>query len=330
MDATTLAIVIGLSSLLVFASLGGTMVYQFRYSPRARLRRRIKAIANPDSVQSGGKGDKAGTSQRRAVQAKLKELEAAGKKSKRFELRQKIMQAGLDIPIGRFYVVNAVVGIGAAVLFIIFQLGPWFVAPLVGIPVGFFLPTMFLGVLAKRRQDKFTSQFADAVDVIVRGIQSGLPVGECMRVIARESPEPTSSEFRLFTEAQKLGLTLEEALERALERMPTAELKFFAIVLNINAQTGGNLAETLGNLSNVLRGRKTMADTIRIKSSEAKSTAMIIGSLPFCIGAMLMVMSPEYVTLLFTEKMGHYFLYAAAALMGVGAFVMKAMCNLKM
>ncbi len=330
MDATTLAIVIGLSSLLVFASLGGTMVYQFRYSPRARLRRRIKAIANPDSVQSGRKGDKAGTSQRRAVQAKLKELEAAGKKSKRFELRQKIMQAGLDIPVGRFYVVNAVVGIGAAVLFIIFQLGPWFIAPLVGIPAGFFLPTMFLGILAKRRQDKFTTQFADAVDVIVRGIQSGLPVGECMRVIARESPEPTGTEFRLFTEAQKLGLTLEEALERAIERMPTAELKFFAIVLNINAQTGGNLAETLGNLSNVLRGRKTMADTIRIKSSEAKSTAMIIGSLPFCIGGMLMVMSPEYIMLLFTETVGHYFLYAAGALMGTGSLVMKAMCNLKM
>ena len=151
-----------------------------------------------------------------------------------------------------------------------------------------------------------------------------------MRVIARESPEPTATEFRLFTDAQKLGLTLDEALTRAIERMPTAELKFFAIVLNINAQTGGNLAETLGNLSNVLRGRKTMADTIRIKSSEAKSTAMIIGSLPFCIGGMLMVMSPEYVTLLFTDDLGNKFLYGAAALMGMGELVMKGMCNLKM
>lgn len=330
MDATFLAVAIGLSSLLVFASLGGTLVYQFRYSPRAKLRRRVKAILNPGEAMDGGKGDRPGTSQRRAVHAKLKELEAAGKASKRYELRQKIMQANLSIPVAQFYLISVGVGIGAAVLFIIFKLGPWYYAPLVGLPSGFFLPTMFLGILASRRQNKFTAQFADAVDIIVRGIQSGLPVSECMRVIARESPEPVGAEFRLFTETQKLGLTLEESLVRAIERMPTAELKFFAIVLNINAQTGGNLAETLDNLSTVLRGRKTMADTIKTKSSEAKSTAMIIGSLPFAIGAMLMVMSPEYVTLLFTEKLGHYFLYAAAALMGTGALVMKGMCNLKM
>ena len=330
MDATFLAIAIGLSSLLVFASIGGTLVYQYRFSPGARLRKRVRAIINPGGGAGGGAGDKAGTSQRRAIHAKLKELEAAGKASKRFELRQKIMQAGYDIPVARFYLLNVGVGIGGAVAYAVFQPDLWYFSPVVGIPVGFFLPTMFLGIVAKKRQEKFTSQFADAVDVIIRGIQSGLPVGECMRIIARESPAPTGTEFRLFTEAQKLGLTLEEALERAIERMPTADLKFFAIVLNINAQTGGNLAETLGNLSNVLRGRKTMADTIRTKSSEAKSTAMIIGALPFCIGGMLMVMSPEYVMLLFTEKMGHYFLYAGAALMGMGALVMKGMCNLKM
>lgn len=329
MDANTLAILFAIGSFTVFASLGGTFAYAYRYGPQAVLRRRVRIILNPDEAE-GKKGEAPGTSQRRAVQAKLKELEAAGKASKRFVLRQKILQAGLEMPVTRFYLINVAVGVAAAAIFAILNLGPLYVAPLVGIPAGFFLPTMVIGFLARRRQDKFTKQFADAVDIIVRGIQSGLPVGECMRVIARESPEPMGTEFRLFTDAQKLGLTLDEALQRALERMPTAELSFFAIVLNINAQTGGNLAETLGNLSAVLRGRKTMADTIKTKSSEAKSTAMIIGSLPFCIGAMLMVMSPEYITLLFTEKIGHYFLYAAAALMGTGSLVMKAMCNLKM
>ena len=329
MGITTVAIIVSLSWALILATLGGTLIHQLRFGPKALLRRRVKAIVDPDSA-TGGKSEAPGTSQRRAVQAKLKELEAAGKASKRFVLRQKIIQAGLQMPVSRFYFVNLGTGIATAVLFFMFKIGPWFVAPLVGIPAGFFLPTMILGFLASRRQDQFTSKFADAVDVIVRGIQSGLPVGECMRIIGRESPEPVRTEFRIFTDSQKLGLTLEEALERAIERMPTAELKFFAIVLNINAQTGGNLAETLGNLSGVLRGRKTMADTIKTKSSEAKSTAMIIGSLPFCIGGMLMVMSPEYVTLLFTEKLGHYFLYAAAGLMGTGALVMKSMCNLKM
>ena len=329
MDITTVSLAISLSSALLIATLGYTLIYQFRYGPQALLRRRVKTIIDPESA-AGGKSEVAGTSQRRAVQAKLKELEAAGKASKRFVLRQKIIQAGLDMPVSRFYFVNVGVGIAIAVLFMMFKLGPWYVALLVGVSSGFFLPTMILGFLASRRQAKFTSLFADSVDVIVRGIQSGLPVGECMRIIGRESPEPVGTEFRIFTDTQKLGLTLEEALERAIERMPTAELKFFAIVLNINAQTGGNLAETLGNLSGVLRGRKTMADTIRIKSSEAKSTAYIIGSLPFCIGLMLMVMSPEYVSLLFTEKLGNYFLYGAVALMTMGSLVMKGMCNLKM
>ena len=330
MDGTFLAVAISLTFLLVFASLGSTFVYQFHYGPGARLRKRVKLILDPDGAAGGGQRDKAGASQRRAIQAKLKELEAAGKASKRFVLRQKILQAGLTMPVARFYLVNVAVGIAGGVGFAIFWPDLYYIAPLVAIPIGFFLPTYVLGILAKKRQTKYTAHFADAVDVIVRGIQSGLPVGECMRIIGSESPDPVGSEFRLFTEAQKLGLTIEEALERAIERMPTAELKFFANVLNINAQTGGNLAETLGNLSNVLRGRKAMQDTIRIKSSEAMSTAMIIGSLPFCIMGMLFVMSPDYVMLLFTETMGHYFLYAGGGLMAVGSFVMKAMCNLKM
>jgi tight adherence protein B len=330
MSATVIiAVAIALTALLVFASVSGVMVYQFRYSPQAQLRRRVKAIVNPGGNVVSGK-EKAAGSQRRAVHARLKELEAAGKKAKRFEMRQKILQAGFDIPVSQFYIISVGVGIAAGVIFAILQPEIFYIAPLVAIPVGLFLPTYVLGYIATRRQTKFTSQFADAIDVIVRGIQSGLPIGECMKMIGRESPEPTGNEFRQFTESQRLGLTLDEALKRAIERMPTPEIKFFAIVLNINAQTGGNLAETLGNLSNVLRGRKEMADTIRIKSSEAKSTAMIIGSLPFCIMAMLSVMSPEYIFLLFTEELGHYFLYGGGALMLMGSLVMKSMINLKM
>ncbi len=327
--AVIVAVAVALTALLIFASVSSVMVYQFRYSPQARLRRRVKAIIDPGGTVVSGK-EKAAGSQRRAVQAKLKELEAVGKKAKRFEIRQKIQQANFDIPVSQFYLISVGVGIAAGAIFAIFQPDLFYIAPLVAIPAGFFLPTYVLGFIAGRRQTKFTSQFADAIDVIVRGIQSGLPIGECMKMIGRESPEPTGGEFRLFTESQRLGLTLDEALRRSIERMPTPELKFFAIVLNINAQTGGNLAETLGNLSKVLRGRKDMADTIRVKSSEAKSTAMIIGSLPFCIMGMLFVMSPEYILLLFTEDLGHYFLYGGAGLMGLGSLVMKGMINLKM
>jgi tight adherence protein B len=326
---TVIGIAVALTTLLIVSSVSGLLMYESRYSPRAKLRRRVKAIVNPGSGQVDDKSKAAGT-QRRAVQAKLKELEAAGKKANRYELRQKIQQAGFDIPVAQFYLISVAVGIGAGAVYALSMLGPLWLTPVIGIVVGFFLPTKVLAFLAGRRQNEFTSQFADGIDVITRGLKSGLPTAECFKVIGRESPEPMALEFRLFTESQRLGLTLDQALARSVERMPTPELQFFAIVLNINAQTGGNLAETLGNLSKVLRGRKEMADTIRIKSSEAKSTAMIIGALPFCIGILLWFMSPEYISLLFTEEMGNWFLYGAAALMSMGTLVMKGMCNLKM
>ena len=324
-------IVVGvvLTTLLFVGSIGGAFVYELQFSPRARLRRRIKMIVDPGDV-SEKKKDKGASAHRRLVQAKLKEMEAQQKQAKKtVTLRMRIQAAGLDFAPANYYLGCVAVAIIAAAIFVAGEFGPWWGAPLVGIPAGYFLPKFFLGFLTGRRQKKFTSQFADGIDVIVRGIQSGLPITECMGIIARESPQPLGDEFKLIIEGQRLGLTLMETLDRACERMPTPEVKFFAIVMNINAQTGGNLAETLGNLSTVLRGRKDLADLIKTKSSEATSTAFIIGSLPFCIGIMLLIMSPEYLLLLFETELGNYMLYGGLVMMTMGALVMKAMINFK-
>lgn len=323
-----------LTTILIVASIGGMVAYELQFSPRARLRRRVELIINPDAEdpKKKEKGKKGGgaTAHRKMVQQRLKEMKAQQKKSKRRGvIKSKIQAAGLDLPVGHFYLASVAVGIVTLVVYLVLGFEP-LAAPLVAVPVGYFVPIALLGFLGKRRQQRFTDQFADAIDVVVRGIQSGLPISECMAVIGRESPEPIATEFRMITEGQRLGLTLEEALDRAVLRMPTPELKFFAIVMNINQQTGGNLAETLQNLSRVLRGRKELADLIKVKSSEAKSTAMIIGSLPFCICGLLLIISPDYIMLLFTEQLGNYMLYGSAALMTCGALVMKSMINFKM
>ena len=158
MDGTFLAIAISVSFLLVFSSLGSTLVYQFHYGPEARLRKRVKVILDPEGAAGGGKADKAGASQRRAIQAKLKELEAAGKASKRFVLRQKILQAGLTMPVSRFYLVNVAVGIAGGVAFAIFKPDLYYIAPVVAVPVGFFLPTYVLGILAKSTLDRLRNE----------------------------------------------------------------------------------------------------------------------------------------------------------------------------
>jgi tight adherence protein B len=295
--------------------------------PRARLKARLAAIAGEKESATAGKG--AAGANRRTRQIRSKLAEAAGgaeRPSRRIELRLLIDRAGLVTEVRTLYVwsvASAAIGTG-----FYFLLGyPWYLSWAVIIVMGVGVPRKVLGIMAARRQKAFTQHFADAIDVIVRGIKSGLPVGECLTMIARESPEPVGGEFRLLVEGQRLGMTLKQALERACRRMPTADMKFFAIVLNLQQQTGGNLAETLGGLSEVLRQRKKMADKVRAMSSEARMTAGIIGSMPFLISLMIYLINPEYISLLWTDHTGKKILYGGLAWMGIGVFIMKQMIS---
>ena len=127
-----------------------------------------------------------------------------------------MLEAGIEFRISRFYMLSALVAMAAAGGYLATGFWPWG-AFLVAPPVGFFLPRWVLGFLAKRRKKQFTAQFADAVDIIVRGVKSGLPIGECLKIIAYESPQPMAGEFIQITEAQRLGLTIDEAVGRAIE-----------------------------------------------------------------------------------------------------------------
>ncbi len=191
------------------------------------------------------------------------------------------------------------------------------------------VPRFIIKSMAKRRQKQFTANFADAIDLIVRGIKSGLPVNECFNVVAREFNPPLGEEFRLMVEGQNLGMTLDDLMDKGIERLPTAEYKFFAIVLQIQRQTGGNLADTLGNLSSVLRQRKQLRDKVQAMASEAKASAMIIGSLPWFVTGVLSVVNPEYLLLLWTEPAGNVMLGVGACWLTLGITVMRKMINFK-
>jgi tight adherence protein B len=194
---------------------------------------------------------------------------------------------------------------------------------------GFGLPRWVVGMMAKARTKKFTEAFSDAIDIIVRGIKSGLPVHDCLKIIGKECPEPLAGEFRVLVENTGMGMSMDQALERMYERMPTNELRFFTIVLTIQAKTGGNLAEALGNLSTVLRGRKLMAEKIKALSAEAVASAFIIGSLPPGVIVLISVTAPTYMAPMFTDQRGHFMLMIAGFWMSVGIFVMRKMINFK-
>lgn len=316
--------------LVLFAALGlfGWTLYALLHGPRARLKRRLASVAGAGPDRS--KPVRAGAMlKRRAIQNRLKQVDESRAKKGRSRLCDELMQAGLRIEVPHYLAGNAVGTLLAGLLYALSPLPPVGI-PLAAVLIGIGLPKLVVSILAKRRLAKFTGLFADALDVVVRGIRSGLPLGECINIIGREMDDPLGAEFRLIAEGQKLGLTLQDALERAVERMPTAELRFFAIVLTIQQQTGGNLAETLAKLSEVLRARKRMRDKVKAYSSEAKASAGIIGSLPIAVALLLSVVAPDYIGLLFTTSTGHLMVGIGISVMGAGILVMRQMINFDM
>jgi tight adherence protein B len=313
---------------LMFALLGvfGWGLWYMLQGPRAKLKRRMAQVLGTGAMTRNKQVRVGAAIKKRNIQSRLKQAEDSRTKKRGSALREQLMQAGLHVDVTHYLAANAVLALVSGGLFALTSL-PVLGVPLVAVIVGVGVPKLVVAIMAKRRVGKFTTAFADALDVIVRGIRSGLPLGECINIIGHEMPDPLGAEFRLIAEAQKLGLTLGDSLERAVERTPTAELRFFAIVLTIQQQTGGNLAETLAKLSDVLRSRKRMRDKVQAYASEARASAMIIGSLPIVVGTMLGFVAPEYIGLLFITKTGHVLIAIGMTVMGVGTLVMRQMIN---
>lgn len=263
---------------------------------------------------------------RQQVQDTIRDLEAKQKASRRVPLRTKLVRAGLSIKPRIYYILCLLSGLLGGFIVLITGSSP-LVSLLVAFACGFGLPRWILSRMIKRRQAKFLVEFANAIDIIVRGVKSGLPLGDCLQIIAAESPEPVRGEFIDLVEQQKVGVPLARAFERMYERMPLQEVNFFAIVIAIQSQTGGNLAEALGNLSQVLRDRYRLQAKVRTFSAEAKASAMIIGSLPPCVMLLVYLTSTDYIMLLFTEKLGNAMLIASGIWMFLGILVMRKMIN---
>ena len=334
-EQTIIFITIG--SVVAMLFLGGIIITSNIFiRRRVLLRRRMSRIGVIGVTDGGAAGtsERGETRRQRRIQDKLKNLnKSKEKKGAGDGIREKIMQAGLGISVNAYWIGSLCIGILIALSYLV-MLKPVGLSAIVGVTAAFLvgtlgLPNMVLKFIAKRRQKMFTAGFPDAVDLIVRGVRSGLPINECFNVVAREFEAPLGEEFRLIVEGQNLGLTLEDLMERGLKRVPTAEYKFFAIVTQIQKQTGGNLGDTLSNLSSVLRERKKMKAKVQSMSSEAKSSAAIIGSLPFLVAGFLSVVNPEYLMLLFTDSMGHWMLGIGAFWLACGITVMHKMINFK-
>ena len=267
---------------------------------------------------------------RKSVQETLKELDekqkAKAKRSKAPPITLRLEQAGLNWS-RRTFIIFSVVCCAVACAVTFFLHAPLYACVAFGFAGAIGLPRWIINFLRKRRMKKFLDEFANAMDVIVRGVKAGLPLNDCIRMIALEAAEPVKTEFRHIAETQALGIPLGEAVNKLPERMPVPEATFFSIVVGIQQKSGGNLAETLANLSRVLRERRKMFSKIKAMSMEAKASAAIIGALPIIVMGLVYLTSPQYISLLFTDPMGHLILGASALWMFIGIMVMRRMIN---
>lgn len=313
-------------AVMLVVLLGGGAVMAFA-GDGDRSKARLAALAKPEA--RGGKPD-AATARKRNMQAALKDFEKKqAEKKPTITLRKRLDQAGLFATSPKtFWIASAGLGLLVALLCFLKGQSLLMIAG-AAVTAGLGLPRWVLGFLKKRREKKFTADFANAIDVIVRSVKSGLPTTDALRVVAQEFRDPVGSEFKKLLEGMKVGLTLEQGLKKMYDSMPTAEVSFFGIVMTIQQKTGGNLSEALGNLAAVLRDRKRLAGKIKAMSSEAKASAGIIGSLPPGVAGIVYLTTPSYISLLFTERVGNLLLVACAIWMGLGIFVMHKMVNFK-
>jgi tight adherence protein B len=297
-----------------------------------KAQKRVAAVARPPGQARGRAATPAqeAAQKRKNVAAMLKDVEKnrAAKKEKP-TMRRRLEQAGFPKATPRsFWMICGTIAALAASAAIVTHQKPVVILLAVFV-VGLGLPRWMLSFLTARRKKKFTENFATAIDVIVRSVKSGLPTNEALRIVAREAPDPVGSEFRSLVESMKVGVTMEQGLKRMMESMPTTEVGFFTIVMTIQGKSGGNLSEALGNLAFVLRDRKRLQGKIRAMSSEAKASAMIIGSLPVVVGGLVYLTTPAYIMKLFTERAGNVMIAVCVFWMSCGIMVMRKMINFK-
>jgi len=327
----TLVAIIGLAALAAGA-LGYGVLYNRLEAEKITTSRlkRIKAAETDRGKVNAARDRMAEANKRRkSMQEQLKGLEEKQKENDRRKsppLPDKIMQAGLTISMRQFYIFSVILGTFLAfAMFIsngnLLVAGGTFVVGSLG------LPRWIIGFLRARRMKAFLNEFPNALDIMVRSIKSGLPLNDAIRMIANEGQEPVRTEFRRVVEAQQVGLNVPDACARLHSRVPLSEANFFAIVIAIQAQAGGNLSEALGNLSRVLRDRKKMKAKVNALSMEAKASAVIIGALPFIVAFLVYLTSPDYILVLINDSRGHLILLASGIWMSIGIFVMRNMIN---
>ncbi len=313
LSSLTAALVLIAVSAAIWAALSG------RVAAKERHARRLNQYAPPIGGDVRHK-----RSAEDEVRRHASAIKASRRRSGGLSFRIALRQAGLTWPswVVPLVVVGLVTLLGTIAR--LAGLSP-FVAGIFGLATGPALFLLFLRIRRAKRKKAMEKDFPAALDIIVRGVKSGLPLLDCLRIVSREVSDPLRSEFARMVEQQGHGLSVSEAVDRLADRVPLTEANFFAIVIGLQTKTGGRLAESLDNLVSVLRARVQLRAKIRSMSSEAKASGSIIAALPVVVSVLVYITSPQYIGLLFSEPIGNVVLVGSAIWMLIGVFVMRKM-----
>ena len=322
--------------LTVFLSIGiflifGIIVSAVIFAQEAKKKKRLMSIVQGSISAEHKKKNKSNLpDQRRSDLAKkLKEENSTGKsKKKGASLSQLIMQAGLQTSIKKFWLYSVISGVVFLLLAKAMGLSP-FVTIMMTITGFLGFPKFVLKRKAKRRQKQFMDDFADALESMMRLLKAGMPVSEAIKMVSVEFTGPMGEEMSRVYDQQKIGVPLPEAVLEASKRMPLTEMQMFATAIAIQTQTGSSLSEVLQNLATVIRSRFALQRKVKALSSEAKSSAMIIGALPVVVASGMYFINREYIEVLFIDPTGKFLLGCAIGWMMVGVLVMRQMINFK-
>jgi tight adherence protein B len=314
-----LLIAVGLMSFMVlgYLALAGP-------SAAKESARRLQAVRYRHSESTK---DKVEAQLKKAVAARKPKMHhIAGSESRLAALALRLHRTGKGWTLSHYAYASA--GLALAITVLLFlKTGAALLSLGIGLFVGAGLPHMVVNFFIKKRNDAFTTKFPDAIELLVRGLRSGLPVTETLGVVASEVPGPVGEEFKMVTERIRIGKTMEESLQDTADRLNTPEFSFFCITLAIQRETGGNLAETLSNLADVLRKRAQMKLKIRAMSSESKASAYIVGALPFIVFGMVWWINPKYLNGFFTDERLIVTGLGGLVWMSIGAFIMAKMVS---
>jgi tight adherence protein B len=240
------------------------------------------------------------------------------------QLAKRLAMTGKDWTVGQYGMVSAGLALGLVVVTLVLGL-PLLFGLFLAVVVGLGFPHLAVGFVIGKRIAKFTSKFPDAIELLVRGLRSGLPISETIGVVGQEVDGPVGEEFRAIADKMKIGRSMDAALQETADRLGTPEFQFFVITIAIQRETGGNLAETLANLADVLRKRGQMKLKIKAMSSESKASAYIIGALPFVVFGMIYNINPGYMTQFFVDERLIVAGLGGLCWMGIGAGIMAKM-----